>query len=97
MNELSIVAVVTLREGAEYELRSALAALVAPPLKDPGYLRYEMYADRDEPRRFVVMSRWTDEAAYTKHDQESAHIRHWAQISQGKVEKAEVYTLESIG
>lgn len=97
MPELSIVAVVMVRKGSEQELRGALAALVAPSRKDEGNLRYEMYADRNEPRRFVVVERWTDEAAHAKHDAESVHIRRWAEISKGKIEKVELYKVDSIG
>ena len=97
MTELAIVAVLTVRKGTEQELRSALAALVAPSRKDQGNLEYEMYVDRNEPRRFVVVERWTDEAAHAKHDAESSHVRHWKKISDGKVEKVDFYKLESIG
>lgn len=68
MSELSLVAVLMVREGTEDEMRGALAALVPPSRKGHGNLRYELYADRAAPRRFVIVERWTDEAAHVKHD-----------------------------
>jgi quinol monooxygenase YgiN len=97
MREFSIVAVLTIREGTEDEMRAALAARVSPSRQDPGNLRYELYADRTEPRRFVIGERWTDEAAHVKHDQESAHIRQFTKHYGDKIAKADVYRLESMG
>ena len=85
------------REGTEDEMRDALAALVPPSRKDYGNLRYELYADRAEPRRFVIVERWTDEAAHVKHDKESDHIRHFTQHYGDKIAKVDVYRLKSIG
>lgn len=96
MSELSIVAVLMVREGTEDEMRGALAALVPPSLKDHGNLRYELYADRAEPRRFVIVERWTDEAAHVKHDKESDHIRHFTKHYGDKTAKVDVYRLESV-
>ncbi|MCI0400715.1 MAG: antibiotic biosynthesis monooxygenase [Gammaproteobacteria bacterium] len=97
MSELSVVAVLMVREGTDQELRGVLAALVPPSLKDHGNLRYELYADQSEPRRFVIVQRWTDETAYVKHDQQSDHIRHFTKSHGEKIEKVDVYRLERIG
>ena len=97
MSELSIVAVLMVREGTEDEMRDALAALVPPSRKDQGNLRYELYADRAEPRRFVFVERWTDETAHVKHDKESDHIRHFTTHYGDKISKVDVYRLESMG
>ena len=50
MSELSVVAVVTVREGTEQDMRGTLAALVPPSRKDQGNLKDELYADRAEAR-----------------------------------------------
>jgi len=96
MNELTIVVVLKVREGVEKELRGVLTALVPPSRQDHGNLQYEVYVDRAEPRCFVFVERWTDEAAQVKHDQESDHIRQFKTNHGNKIEKADVYRLERI-
>jgi quinol monooxygenase YgiN len=96
MSELSVVAILMVREGTEDEMRGALAALVPPSRTDQGNLRYEMYADQTESRRFVIVQRWTDETAYVKHDKGSDHIQQFTKRHGDKIAKADVYRLESI-
>ena len=96
MSELSVVAVLKVREGTEQEMRGILAALVPPSRKDPGNLRYELYADPKDPRRFVLVQRWVDQASYVQHDQRSDHIREFTKSHGSKIETAEVYQLVSV-
>ena len=96
MSELSVVAVLKVREGTEHEMRSAIAALVPLSRTDDGNLRYELYADREDPRRFVLVQSWADEASYVKHDKESGHIREFTKSHGGKIEQAQVYRMDQV-
>jgi quinol monooxygenase YgiN len=96
MNELSVVGILKVREGTESEMRGLLAALVPLSRKDHGNLRYELYQDRHAPRRFVLVQRWADEAAYIKHDKHSAHIQEFQKAHFERIESAEVYQLISV-
>lgn len=96
MNELTIVVVLTVRQGTEQELRGVLSSLVPPSRRDHGNLQYEAYVDQADPRRFVFVERWVDEAAQVKHDGESDHIRQFKKDHGHKIEKADVYRLQSI-
>lgn len=93
MSELSVVAVMKAREGTEAEMRGLLAPLVPVSREDPGNLRYELYQDRNDPRRFVLVQRWADEASYVRHDKHSAHIQGFQAEHLQKIESAEVYQL----
>lgn len=97
MNELSVVAILKVREGTENEMRGILSALVPLSRKDHGNLRYELFADQADLRRFILVQRWADVASYVKHDQESAHIREFTKKHGSKIETAEVYRLDCIG
>jgi quinol monooxygenase YgiN len=91
--ELNIVGILKVKEGTEKEMRDLFAALVEPSRKDKGNLRYELYQDRKDPRRFVFVQRWTDEESQRKHDKESAHIKEFTKNHVQKVESAESYQL----
>ena len=56
-------------------------------------LRYELYQDRKDPRRFVFVQRWADEESQRKHDKESAHIKEFTKNHIQKVESADIYQL----
>jgi quinol monooxygenase YgiN len=91
--ELAIVGVLKVKEGTEKEMRDIFAALVEPSRKDKGNLRYELYQDRKDPRRFVFVQRWADEESQRKHDKESAHIKEFTKNHIQKVESAEIHQL----
>jgi quinol monooxygenase YgiN len=96
MNELSVVGLLKVREGTESEIRGLLAALVTLPRKDQGNLRYELYQDRHDPRRFFLVQRRADEASYIKHDKHSAHIQEFQKKHFERIESAEVYQFVSV-
>jgi len=97
MSDLTIVAVVTVHEGTEDEMRGVLASLVTPSRKDEGNLRYEFYADEADPRRFVFVERWTDSTAHFRHDQQSEHITTFTSNHGHKLEKVDLYRIQEIG
>lgn len=77
MNELFVVVSIYAKEGKEEELRHDLIAVVGPSRRDEGNLRYELFIDRADPRRFVFVEEWSDRKAQEKHHNESHHIRHF--------------------
>lgn len=86
------------KEGREDELRASLIAVVAPSRKDEGNLRYELFADQNDPRRFIFLEHWANQGARDKHHTQTEHIRHFEKDGGASaVEKYEfVYTLKSI-
>jgi uncharacterized protein (TIGR02246 family) len=94
--ELSIVGVLKVKEGTETEMRDIFAALVPLSRKDKGNLRYELYQDRNDSRRFVYVQRWVDEESQRQHDKESAHIKEFTKNHLQKVESAEIFQLTLI-
>jgi quinol monooxygenase YgiN len=72
-------------------LRRDLIAVVEPSRKDEGNLRYELFVDRNDPRRFVFVEHWADENAQRKHDSDSEHIRHFKEGGSSNVEKVEIF------
>ena len=64
---VKIVAVLTAREGAVERLRSLLDAMLAPSRAEAGNLRYDLWQDQGEPRRFVLDELYVDAAAVAAH------------------------------
>lgn len=96
MDDLFILAVLYAKQGQEAQLRADLTALVEPSRKDEGNLRYELFVDQNDPRRFVFVEHWANAAAREKHHTESRHIVHFHAHGVGAVEKSEVYKLNRI-
>lgn len=86
------------KEGREDELRNSLIAVVEPSRKDEGNLRYELFADQSDPRRFIFLEHWANPVAREKHHTQTEHIRHFEKDGGASaVEKYEFfYTLNRI-
>ena len=97
MDDFYIVVSLYAKAGREEELRAQLIAVVEPSRRDEGSLSYELFADQDDPRRFVFVEHWASPAAQHKHHTESAHIRRFNELGAGAVERIEhFYKLNSI-
>lgn len=96
MKDLHIVAIVYAKEGREEQLRQDLIALAAPSQNEDGNLRYEVLVDQEDPRRFVFVEHWSDEALQEKHHIEGKHILHFHGDGARNVERTEVFRLDRI-
>ncbi|SMF49101.1 putative quinol monooxygenase, partial [Pseudogulbenkiania subflava] len=77
MSDFYVLAVLYAKPGREDELRENLAALVEPSRKDEGNLRYELFVQQDDPRRFVFVEHWASPEAQHKHHTQGEHILHF--------------------
>jgi quinol monooxygenase YgiN len=69
-----VIAQAWARPGREAEVRAALVEIAEPSRADPGCLMWEAYDDPQEPRRFVTVELWADQAAFTAH-MATPHVR----------------------
>ncbi len=67
---------VHVKPGAEEAFRSASLVNAAASRLEPGVLRFELLADRDDPRRFLLIEVYRDAAAAAAH-KETAHYAAW--------------------
>lgn len=74
MSDFFIVVALYAKPGREAELRSRLQDVVGPSQRDEGSLRYEMFEDQDDPRRFVFFEHWASPEAQHKHHTQTPHI-----------------------
>lgn len=62
------------KEGCEAKMKELLTAMVAPSKAEDGCIFYEILEYKNEPRRFMAVETWADEAALEGH-KASAHYK----------------------
>jgi len=60
------------KEGSEAKMKELLSAMVAPSKAEEGCLFYEIFQYENNPRKFMAVETWRDEAALDGH-KASAH------------------------
>lgn len=97
MSEVHVLAVLYAKEGREEALRADLETVASKSAAEEGNLRYELFSDASDGRRFVLVEHWRDEAAQARHHNESDHIAHFHAHGEANVERRElVYFLKRL-
>jgi quinol monooxygenase YgiN len=91
MSDYFVIASLYAKAGAENDLRRDLVAVVEPSRKDEGNRRYELFADQNDPRRFVFVEHWAEKEAQQKHHTQSEHIRKFQEHGSTNVERMEIF------
>ncbi len=60
------------KEGSEAKMKELLSAMVAPSKAEEGCIFYEIFQYEHNPRKFMAVETWRDEAALEGH-KASAH------------------------
>jgi len=85
-----VLAVLYAKPGREAELKEKLKAVVEPSRQDAGNLRYELFAQQDDPRRFVFVEHWESLQAQEAHHTQTEHIRRFQQDGSDAIERVEL-------
>jgi quinol monooxygenase YgiN len=93
MSEVSAIAISVANPGCEEKLAEALDGLLAPTRREQGMLQYEMYRDMRDPRCFVFIERWEDEATFDAHCN-SSHVAAYLKKVDGWVESNQIHVLK---
>ncbi len=67
---------VRVKPGAEEAFRAASLANAEASRREPGVLRFDLLADREDPRHFVLVEVYRDAVASAAH-KETAHYAAW--------------------
>ncbi|NOV23971.1 antibiotic biosynthesis monooxygenase [Cupriavidus necator] len=86
-----VLVVLVAKAGREAELKQKLEAVVEPSRRDAGNLRYELFAQQDDPRRFIFVEHWESPQAQEAHHTQTAHIRRFQEESSDAVERIELF------
>ena len=64
---VNLVARFECRDGAREVVADLVGAYSEHVNSSPGTVRFEVYTERDDPNRFVIVERYEDEAAFKAH------------------------------
>lgn len=97
MAEVHVLAILYAKQGTEAELRRDLTVVTETSRNEDGSIRYELFADQNDQRRFVIVEHWRDAAAQERHHNLSDHIRQFHEHGDKNVERRElVYFMSRI-
>lgn len=65
--KVRIMARITARDDTSSELRAILCDLAGPSRGEGGCIGYELLQNQDDPREFVTIEEWVDQAAADAH------------------------------
>lgn len=74
--EFAVVVRYKAREGEIGRVEAALKNMLEPSRAEPGNLDYQVLRDPGDPSVFVLVERYTDEAAFVAH-KSSPHFDRW--------------------
>jgi quinol monooxygenase YgiN len=74
--EFAVVVRYKTRPGEADRVADALENMLEPSRAEPGNLDYQVLRDTDDPSVFVLVERYTDEAAFEAH-RSSPHFGKW--------------------
>ncbi len=78
------------KEGKEQDLLEAMQRLMEPTHKEPGYIRYELNQNFENPRILTYIEKYKDQAAFDEH-KSAPYIRDFFQrVAPELVEQQEV-------
>jgi quinol monooxygenase YgiN len=67
MQVVKVIAILVARPGKAEQLTALLAGMVGPSRAESGNLRWDIWRDREDTRRFVLDELYVDEAAVAAH------------------------------
>jgi len=70
---IHVVAHIEALSGHEAEVRSVLEGYLAPTRAEKGCIRYDLFTDDSDPKKFTFIEEWESKADLEAHSQ-SAHI-----------------------
>jgi quinol monooxygenase YgiN len=76
-NPVKIVAILTAKPGKADELKALLDGMIAPSRAEPGNLRYDLWREQAEPRRFVLDELYAGNEAVAAH-RAAPHFKDYA-------------------
>jgi quinol monooxygenase YgiN len=83
--KIDVVAHIHAAPGNEALVREALESFVAPTRLEEGCLRYDLFIDMSDPRKFTFIEEWSSTEALKKHS-ESKHIAAGRARMEGKLD-----------
>jgi quinol monooxygenase YgiN len=81
---LTIVAIIEANTDKIDLIKAELVKLIAPTLKEPGCIQYDLHQDNENPALFLFFENWESREIWQKH-MNSAHIAEYMKATDGSV------------
>ena len=95
MSQLTVIAKLKAKSGAEEKLFEACRDLVAPSLADEGCINYDLYRSTEDPGTFMFYENWASRPLWERH-MESPHLKAFPNKTEGIVEVWELFVGEKV-
>ena len=66
-NEITVIAIITAKDGLADQVKQLLLALIEPTHREPGCIDYRLHLDSDNPCRFMFYEVWQNKQALDEH------------------------------
>lgn len=94
--QLVCVATFFAKDGCEELLLEELAALMPPTRREEGCIRYELNRSMTEPRRFIYIEKFNDDAHFDLHAKAPHVVRLLEEVIPKLVETSDIHTYREI-
>ena len=95
MSQITVIAKLKAKSGAEEQLYEACRSLVAPTLQEDGCINYDMHRSTEEPGTFMFYENWTTRPLWEQHMQ-APHLTKFSAATEGIVEVWELFVGEKV-
>lgn len=92
MSKVTVIAIITAKEGSESVVKNGLSGLVAPTLEEKGCINYDLHVDNEDPRIFAFHETWESGEDLDRH-LESAHIKAFQKTGETHVENVQMHRM----
>jgi quinol monooxygenase YgiN len=96
VDQLTIIAKLKARSGAEDQLFEECRKLVGPTLAEEGFINYDMHRSVEDPGLIMLYENWTNRPLWERH-MESPHLQEFSANTDDIVEVWELFRGEKVG
>jgi quinol monooxygenase YgiN len=95
MSQLTVIAKLKAKSGAEEKLYEECRKLIAPTLAEEGCINYDMYRSTEDSGTFMFYENWASRPHWERH-MESPHLKTFPNNTEGMVEVWELFLGEKV-
>ncbi|MBV9489565.1 MAG: antibiotic biosynthesis monooxygenase [Verrucomicrobia bacterium] len=96
MSQLTVIAKLKAKAGAEQQLYEACRNLIAPTLNEEGCINYDMHRSIEDPGTIMFYENWANRPLWEKH-MEAPHLKAFSGKTEGLTESWELFLGEKVG
>ena len=95
MSQLTVIAKLKAKSGAEEKLYEECRKLITPTLAEEGYINYDMYRSTEDSGTFMFYENWASRPHWERH-MESPHLKAFPNNTEGMVVVWELFLGEKV-